>query len=192
MKTLETLKTNFATNLDKAYRLEYDVETRIARLYQPTPKAKYSTEKNLWAYRFETVERMVEFIETNYNNRVANIASDKKRKEERKVQRKLQESDVQVGDIFVNSWGYEQTNVDFYQVVARSGVTVTLREIGYDRLETTSWASEYVRPVKDAFIKDAQEFKKRLNGKYIKMNSFSSASKVEDPATSKHYRSWYA
>ena len=25
---------------------------------------------------------------------------------------------VEVGDVFVDSWGYEQTNIDFYQVVA--------------------------------------------------------------------------
>ena len=33
------------------------------------------------------------------------------------------------GDIFYNSWGYDQTNIDFYQVVSTSNKTITLRRI---------------------------------------------------------------
>ena len=37
---------------------------------------------------------------------------------------------VRVGDIYVVSWGYEQTNVDFYEVVALKGKkTAVVREI---------------------------------------------------------------
>ncbi|WP_407233719.1 hypothetical protein [Escherichia coli] len=37
---------------------------------------------------------------------------------------------VSVGDIFVSSWGYEQTNVTFYRVLSVHGKkTVTVREI---------------------------------------------------------------
>lgn len=37
---------------------------------------------------------------------------------------------VAIGDVFVSSWGYEQTNVFFYQVCALRGkMTVVLREI---------------------------------------------------------------
>ena len=28
---------------------------------------------------------------------------------------------VSVGDVFVSSWGYEQTNVNFYQVISVHG-----------------------------------------------------------------------
>ena len=36
-----------------------------------------------------------------------------------------------VGDIFVNSWGYGQTNIDFYQVVGitKSGKSIKIRAI---------------------------------------------------------------
>ena len=34
-----------------------------------------------------------------------------------------------VGDILVASWGYEQTNIDFYQVVSASGSMATIRKI---------------------------------------------------------------
>ncbi|EDW8942662.1 hypothetical protein A4O59_004289 [Salmonella enterica subsp. enterica] len=37
---------------------------------------------------------------------------------------------ISVGDIFASSWGYEQTNVNFYQVISIHGkTTVTVREI---------------------------------------------------------------
>lgn len=37
---------------------------------------------------------------------------------------------VSVGDIFVNSWGYDQTNVDFYKVVRLTGAGVEVVPIG--------------------------------------------------------------
>lgn len=38
--------------------------------------------------------------------------------------------DISVGDVFSASWGYDQTNVNFYQVVGKSGATMLiLREV---------------------------------------------------------------
>jgi hypothetical protein len=37
--------------------------------------------------------------------------------------------DLRVGDILASSWGYDQTNVDFYQVIATTRCQVTLRRI---------------------------------------------------------------
>jgi hypothetical protein len=39
------------------------------------------------------------------------------------------EADPQVGDVYYASWGYDQTNIDFYQVVARTPRTVRVRLI---------------------------------------------------------------
>ncbi len=36
------------------------------------------------------------------------------------------ENGVKIGDLFYTSWGYEQTNVDFFQVVAVKGKTSVL------------------------------------------------------------------
>lgn len=35
-----------------------------------------------------------------------------------------------VGDVFVSSWGYDQTNVDFYKVVAKTKAMVKVVKIG--------------------------------------------------------------
>lgn len=37
--------------------------------------------------------------------------------------------DVPVGAIFVHSWGYDQTNTDFYEVIARTAKSVKIRRI---------------------------------------------------------------
>lgn len=36
---------------------------------------------------------------------------------------------IKIGEIFYNSWGYEQTNIDFYQVVAVAKKSIKLRQI---------------------------------------------------------------
>lgn len=40
---------------------------------------------------------------------------------------------VKVGDIFVSSWGYDQTNIDYYKVVNVKNKTAILAEIGQKR-----------------------------------------------------------
>ena len=53
-----------------------------------------------------------------------------------------------VGKIFYSSWGYEQTNIDFYKVVevSKSGKTITLQKIGSQVVEVNGYCSERVIP----------------------------------------------
>ncbi|MEK8137965.1 hypothetical protein [Morganella morganii] len=70
---------------------------------------------------------------------------------------------ISIGDIFCDSWGYEQTNVDFYQVVSLHGKkSVSLRKIAQRVVKPTSWCSADVSPVKDAFLND-EIIKRRVN-----------------------------
>ena len=67
---------------------------------------------------------------------------------------------VKIGDIFSYSWGYEQTNVNYFQVVALKGTKqVIIREISYETTETTGLDSYKVKPCKDVFLKDSQFIK---------------------------------
>lgn len=113
-------------------------------------------------------------------------------KTEKKAERKAFVPDVKIGDIYCSSWGYDQTNVDFYQVIDIMGkCTVKIREIK-QRIEEGSGMSHgmacNVLPVKDDFIDD-EVFTKRI-GKYgIRFSSFQSASKWDGKPM---YNSWYA
>lgn len=53
-----------------------------------------------------------------------------------------------IGKIFYSSWGYEQTNIDFYEVVevSKSGKSLTLQQIGSKIVEVNGWCSEEVIP----------------------------------------------
>lgn len=67
---------------------------------------------------------------------------------------------VKIGDIFHYSWGYEQTNANYFQVVALKGKKqVIIKEIAYQVTETTGFESYNVRPVKDSFLQNSQFIK---------------------------------
>ena len=45
---------------------------------------------------------------------------------------------IQIGTIVYNTWGYEQTNVDFYEVVKASRCFVWLQQLSNERTKTLS------------------------------------------------------
>lgn len=88
---------------------------------------------------------------------VVNFTAWQERKAKERIERKAAQdaADVSVvdpGAIFSYSWGYEQTQVEFWQVVERRGHMVTLRQICAQSVSQTSWASDRVSPIKDAFV----------------------------------------
>ena len=92
-------------------------------------------------------------------------------------------SPVSVGNIFVSAWGYDQTNIDFYQVVAVSKTgRAKIQKI--DRVVTERGCpSDTVVPVPDAFIGEATGYKTVFTSAYddvprIKICSYARASRV--------------
>lgn len=61
------------------------------------------------------------------------------------------EHGIQVGDIFVARWGYEQTNIDFWQVVKTTAKSVYVQQIESRIVGETQMSNE-VMAVKDAFV----------------------------------------
>lgn len=82
--------------------------------------------KPTWQYRFRSAEqRLAEVTKTfEWVNRRAKHKADKK------AELASIKHDVKVGDIFKSSWGYDQTNIDFYEVIAVSGKSATVSPIG--------------------------------------------------------------
>jgi hypothetical protein len=109
---------------------------------------------------------------------------------------KALDNPLKVGDLLRCSWGYEQTNVDYYQVVAASRRGVTLREVAAESVEGSgNGMSDRVRPVKDKFV--GEPMKKRVQvyrsgGEVacsVTMTSYSHAYPCGENETA--YRSWY-
>lgn len=72
------------------------------------------------------------------------------------------------------SYGYEQTNVDFYEVVAVQNRTVTLRELVQER-QDTGHMSGTTTPVPGQYTK-AEPIRKRVNPRNgVKLSSSSYA-----------------
>lgn len=70
---------------------------------------------------------------------------------------------IQVGDVFYNSWGYEQTNIDFYQVVELRGTKqIVVREIRHKKTKDCDFCSCMVSPIKDDFI--GESIRKTVKG----------------------------
>jgi len=74
-----------------------------------------------------------------------------------------------VDDVLVSSWGYEQTNIDFFQVVKAGAKTVMLRPIGSKVVDVIGWLSETVEPVLGDFCAgfpnwDNKPFRRTIQG----------------------------
>ncbi len=81
-----------------------------------------------WYTGYSTPEKRTESVLGFINNLL-------KRKAEIAANRKGAEHDVKVGDIFVSSWGYDQTNVDYYKVTRTTKCTADLVKIGCKRVD---------------------------------------------------------
>lgn len=80
---------------------------------------------------------------------------------------------VKEGDVFRSSWGYEQTNIDYYQVVAIKGKrTLILREIAGVITEQNRGDSGRRLPVVDEFIND------ELISRQVNINQWSATSEI--------------
>lgn len=111
--------------------------------------------KKIW-YAKQTAERL-EIAKTvtgleEYAEQVRKEEPAEEKKAEKKAAEKVNKYGVKVGDVFFDSWGYEQTNIDFYQVVGLRGTTqIILAAIGKEG-RAIGFCSEMVKPKKDAFL----------------------------------------
>lgn len=91
----------------------------------------------------------------------------------RRAERRAPHS-LTVGDVLYSSWGYEQTNIQFYEVVAVRGAAVDLMELKQDRSSTgnmTGTCTARKGDVTGALIKG-----KRPNGQNcVRLSSFETA-----------------
>ena len=88
--------------------------------------------KPTFHYRYKNSAQAAEKVREFF----ANLAAHKARVEEYRA-RSNGGHTLKVGDIITNSWGYDQTNVDWYRVVRVSNVYVWLETVGGHLVEAT-------------------------------------------------------
>lgn len=98
-----------------------------------------------------------------------------------------QKHEYQIGDILYASWGYDQTNINFYRVVRTTAATITIEEIGKDVKEDGLMCG---KATPNGVAKNDKIVTKRV-GKYgrVKLSSFEYARKWDGKPM---FCSWYA
>lgn len=127
-------------------------------------------------YRFKNEEQARAYIQKYFDGQ---RRTAQRKAEQRQAQKEFRTSLV-VGDVLYASWGYEQTNVDWYQVVEvkPSGKTVIIREICGESVEDVGWMCGYTMPAKDRFAKDSEPMTKRVReGEAVTVDSVRDAYK---------------
>lgn len=140
----------FALGFD--FIINYDTMTaKVERL-----KSKAFIQKPLFHIRFRSFARLIEFSSEWISNREAIKASEDKKKAIKKEALKNMVHGYKVGDVVYDSWGWEQTNIDFYQIVEVGAKSVKIRRLcaqyATNQEKNTSSMAAYVVPCKDQFL----------------------------------------
>lgn len=129
--------------------------------------------------------------------RINDLRQSYAKAEESKRQMKTQRSqphDLKPGAIFVFSWGYGQTNVNFYQVVSTTPHTVNVREIAQESVEDGGYGSmsDHRIAMPDQFLEHEPEMRKRVqfsqDKPYLSMASYGWCGLWDGKP---EYNSWY-
>lgn len=173
---------------------------------------RWHRQKKIW-FAKNTPERL-ELAHTVVNNR--GYAEQPKNEEPKKAVENKNIFGVKVGDIFSASWGYEQTNNDFFQVIALVGnQSIRVREVNLpiiSREAVSGMSEDRIYKLTDeilppapssVFIKDQENgdlkrikpgyFQDEAKAKehcYFKLSSFADAHRCTGSEI-ETYESWY-
>lgn len=126
--------------------------------------------KPVWSYRFRSTEERERRVREAFSNRKAWNDRNATRRQERNAET----HNLQIGHILKSSWGYDQTNVDFYQVTKIvSPKMVELRKIASTFGKALSAMSQTVFPVADQFL--SEPMRKRAGRGGIKIADYAYA-----------------
>lgn len=127
---------------------------------------RWHRQKKLW-YAKVTDERKAFVKELQKSNTeiisVPNNVSETPIKAKAKKQ-PVNKYGVKVGDMFCDIWGYEQTNVDFYQVVDLKGATTVVLKPVKKNARMIDNMSYMVSPIKDDFLEGKYKTRLMTNG----------------------------
>lgn len=90
--------------------------------------------KPVAAFWYRSAENREKSVRQYFEARRERLAQE----EERKKARAAFAHSVKVGDMLKTCWGYDQTNVEFFEVVAVSRAMLTLREVRQESASTDS------------------------------------------------------
>lgn len=145
--------------------------------YKPEVHARYKNPEDV----NKVVQQKIKNEKDRADYKVQRRADDARKKAELV-------SSIKPGDLFVASWGYEQTNIDFYKVIKVTGKsTVEIIKIG-DRLKqaTSSMSGEYYPDPKHEI---GRPMRVRVTAYGLKIDNYVTARPTTIDKV--HHKSWY-
>lgn len=125
-----------------------------------------------WHHRFQSVAKRDEYIGRYFKARQDTLAY----KSGIRAERKAKGHGLAVGDILRSSWGYEQTNIDYYEVTKLLGrVMVEIRKIGAESVETL-WCQGKSVPMTGHYI--GEPMRKAAKNGSVRIESYARAYKM--------------
>lgn len=110
----------------------------------------------------------------------AAIEAQEARQAERRAERAAKGRGVDVGDVLMAMWGYDQTNIDYYEIVGLVGKTmVEIRAIAAER-EETEWQQGKSVPAPGRYI--GEVMRRVAKDGRVKIDDVRSAGLVEPMA----------
>ena len=106
--------------------------------------------KPLWRYRFRNEYERERRIAVTIEDAKDRMIRKNQRVEQRRTERSQFQHSLKMGDILVTSWGYDQTNIDYFQVTAVGEKSVKIRELN-KKLVGQSGQDDVVMPATNSF-----------------------------------------
>lgn len=117
---------------------------------------KNNKEKYVQWYYYQDMEQLEKSKEKFIQTKKDRIARNEQYKAERKIKtiesKAKYRAEYKVWDLFSYSWGYEQTNVEYFQITEKKWAKVYIKRICWKTTSIDSWASKHSSPVKDSFL----------------------------------------
>lgn len=152
-----------------AYINDYADGTKYTAMVFGGKRSKYDK-----YFGFKTKEARDNYVIKYFTDQENLALSKKKWAEDKKAQAEENQANYQVGDILVSSWGYDQTNIDYYQVIERTAKMATIQKICKEFLDSGYPSEDKVIPLKDAFV--GKPKKKKIGTYGITLSSYETAS----------------
>lgn len=141
------------------------------------------------SYMYSTVEMMILSIDSMIATHFRKIKAKHNQQQENKRMAEEARKNIKVGDIFATSWGYEQTNVGFFEVIERvSTAYVNVRQISSKTVSEENMSASIV-PNLGSYISEVKKCQINKYGHIVKADEYGHTAYKTEADTS-HYVSW--
>ena len=131
--------------------------------------------KPSFSYQFKTMALATAYVKRYFATVIAAKQSVEHQKAEAAAKAAEVGAELRIGSLFKAAWGYEQTNIQYYEVIAKTEKTVTVQEI-----ITTGYMSGKCVPLPGLFRKGSKAKVCRPNAYgSIKLDSYKTAYLVQ-------------